>query len=246
MPQIQNLLEVAQELELICNDVKIFGDVHPQSIIDSHKLIVQGVVHENSTQFSKYATIHEHKGSIRCHEAKIDILSGGEVHASNVTIDNCISGKIYAQNVLIQNLESNVTIYASNSIVINQINGAHNTLCIDYKKVPITVSKIDLIQDDIKELIYLLKDAQKNNSLTLKDIQKEISRLEHELQDISNATMLAKIDIQEPLQSPNTICFQLNQNKICYTTQKKHYSTFYLEEKNKQILLHPTKEFINL
>lgn len=247
MSQTQNLTEVAQATELICEDVHVFGDVYEKSIIDAHHLIVEGTVHSNTSQFSKYAKIHEHKGTLRCHEATISILNGGEVHASSVTIEKCLGGEIFAQDVTIDTLFSDLTIYASRSIKINSVNGSNNSFHINYQKVPILVSKLELIDEDIEELHFLLNKAKHSNTLTQKEIEDEIEKLQIQKKEITHSIYTAKISIKNEIKEKNFICFYFDEkNTITYTTNTMQYQDFYLEFKKNHIILHPTQTTISL
>lgn len=239
--------EVSQDVELICQSVHVQKDVHEESIIDTRDLLVEGTTHQNTTQFSKHAKINVHQGLLRCHDADINLLDGGEVHATKVTIDSVQSGSIYAQDVIINKLSSNVDIYASKSISINTINGTGNTLCINYMEIPILMSKIDLIQDDIEELETSLYKAQKNNSSLEKGIKVELSRLQESLLEIQNSNKLAKVSIKEALNGKNTINFTIDQEtSIRFQTNSQKYSPFYLEYTQDKIILHPTDTSINI
>ena len=244
---MQNLSEVAKDTELIGEDITIFGDVHQDSIIDAHNLVVKGTIHADTTQFSKYAKIQEHHGMLRCHEAEIHTLDNGEVHASKLTIDTCRGGEIYAQDVHIKNVWGQVQIYASNSITIESVHDSKNIFTIDYNEVPILVSKVELIQEDIEELNFLLKKAIQRNAPTQKDIEDEIQRLKKELTQIQESNKSAKITIENSLSAGNIICFNIDMNNdITYTTQSKQYTPFYLEFNNKTIKLLPTQTIITL
>ncbi len=243
MDEIETRDAIHAHEELITKEVCISGDVDEQSIIDAHKLVVEGTTHEDSTQFSKYAEIYMHQGTLRCHEAKVTLLDGGEIHATSVSVDTAIGGSIYAQDVTIKHLTSNIKIYASHSISIEHISGANNLLSINYKNVPILVSKIDLIHDDIDDLEISLQKAKKDNSTLQIKIQEEIDRLNKEILQIKNSANSAKITIQKPISTKNTINFELdNTQSVYYETTKQKYTPFYIETTDNTIILHPTQK----
>lgn len=235
---------VSPEQEIICETIRVTDDVGSNSIIDAVQLEVEGTTQEDSKQFVKNALIHTHKGYLRCHDAKITLLDGGEVHASHVHVDTCINAEIYAQDVFIQHLTNNSRIYASNSITIEHISGSSNNLKISYRDVPIIMSKIDLIQDDISEL----EDAlQKSNEASAKEIALEISRLQEELDGIFHSVKNAKITIRKKVNASNTIIFQIDPyNFISYETKKNEYKPFCLEYNDSTITLFPAQESITI
>lgn len=238
---------IAPKEELVCDEALITGNVEKDSIIDAHKLTIKGTTCENSTQFSKYASIHTHKGTLRCHKAHITLLNEGEVHATKVHVDTAIGGSIYAQDVSIKHLTGDVTIYASHSITIEHISGKNNKLFINYREIPILMSKLDLIQDDIDELKVSLNKAKEDNSSLQKEIEVEIKRLENEISSTHNSTRNATITIEKPLKTKNSICFQLNDvDVISYETQEYDYSVFHLSFNKDEVTLIPTSQTITL
>lgn len=242
-----SLQHVAHNEEIICESLHLSGDVKQESIIDAVRLKVEGITRKGSSQYVKFADIHTHQGNLRCHDAKVTLLDGGEIHASTVHLDTSIGGEIYAQNVTIKHLSSDTKIYASHSITIEHVSGGSNQLTINYKDVPILVSKIDLINDDIKELESALQKARKNNSTTEKDINNEIKRLSKELDGIINSTNTAKITIKKKLGGVNSISFHLNDGNILSSTlQKESYTPFYLSFEDSIVTLHPTQETITI
>ena len=247
MSKMKNLSEIKEQEELICEDVNIFGDVHQESIIDAHKLLVKGLVHPNTTQFTKYAEINEHQGKLRCHQANINTLNGGTVHASSIIIGTCAGGSIYAQDVQIKKITGDTEIYASNSITIDSITSLDTHLTINYKGIPILMSKLNLIEEDIEELTFLLHKAKEDNSPTQKDIETEIQKLQTEIKDIKNSTANAKISIKEKINGKVFINFTLNENKnISYIAQNTQYKPFYIEYYERKIILQPTQTTITL
>lgn len=247
MSIIKTIQHLAKKEELITSKVCITGDVHEESIIDAHKLSIQGTTHQDSMQYSKYATIYMHKGTLRCHDAQITLLDFGTVHATRVQADKVIGGKIYAQDVTIKHLTGNATVYASNSITIEHISGKGNKLFINYKEVPILMSKLELIKDDIQELNESLKQAHKDNSSMEKEIEIEIQRLHQEINNIESSSKNAKITIKEPVKTKNMITFQVdNSNKISFETPIDTYSTFFLSSQEDKITLQPTSQTISL
>lgn len=245
MSNTESRTHIEKAEELICAEAIITGDVYEESIVDTHKLIIEGKTHKNSTQFSKYAQINTHQGTLRCHEAKITLVDNGEIHATTVSADTVNSGSIYAQDVFIKHLMGNATIYASNSITIEHMSGENNKLFINYEKIPILISKIDLIEDDIQELNASLEKAKEDNSTLEKEIEIELSRLEEEISTIKNSTKYAKITIEKPIKTKNRITFEINSDKvITYETEEGSFSPFYLDFKEKTITLKPTSQTI--
>jgi len=230
--------------EIVSQTLKILGNVHENSIIEASTLHVEGTTLEDSTQFSRFATINKHQGKLRCHEAQINVLEGGEVHATTLKIDSAFSGDIYAQDVIINNAHSDLKVFASNSITINNILGINNTLTINYKDIPILDSKLDLIEDDLNTLNSQLKEALKHNLSEIQNIKQKILNLTSEKNSILNSYKRAKIIITNGLRANNTIKFFVHDKQLSFSSQDENHSTFKLLIDANTITLFPTQEQI--
>ena len=238
---------IGEGVELVSESVNVSGHVGANSIIESQNLNISGATHQDSIQFSKYANINRHKGTLRCHEAKIKLLEGGEIHATKVDIETCLGGVIYAQDVNITHVKSNLKVYASNSITIKLMSGEDNKLTINYKDIPILVSKIELINEDIEDLEFSLEEAQRHNSSIIDEIQNEIKSLKNEILTIKDSTKNAKVSILEPLHGLSTIKFTIDdEHEIVFKTEATNYTPFYLELGEDKITLQPVKQTIKL
>ncbi|MDF1874377.1 hypothetical protein JHD48_01360 [Sulfurimonas sp. SAG-AH-194-I05] len=235
------MLELQENEELISDNIHIIGDVHTQTIIDAIDLKVEGTTHAGSTQYVKNATIFTHQGLLRCHNANVTLLDGGEIHASHAVIDTCKSGSIYAQSVKIKNLNSNIKVCASKFIIIEHIHGLNNVLTIDYKQVPILISKLELINEDVEDLEKLLLQAQEENLDTQDDIEDELKHLKNEEKEIKNSVHSAKISITKKIMKANVLSFVTQEDQvISYTPeQNQEYKPFSLEFTKDFLILHP-------
>ena len=238
---------VGEGVELTSETIHITGHVGAHSIIESINLQIDGATHQESSQFAKYAKINRHKGTLRCHNAKISLLEGGEVNATHVDIDTALGGTIYAQDVVIDHVKSNLKVYASNSITIRLISGEDNQLKINYKDIPILNSKIELIQDDITDLKYDLDEARRHNKSQVQIIKKQIQEYKDEQLSIRNSTQNAKITIKKPLIGLNVLIFTINEeNEIIFKTDATSYNPFYIEIAENKVTLFPVNKSINL
>ena len=238
--KFDNKNNVDEEEELSAENLHIHGDTKSNSIIEAIHLQIDGITCKDSIQFARDAKIDKHRGTLRCHNANINILDDGEIHATTADIKSAISGTIYAQDITIDHVSNNLKIFASNSITINKIDGKNNILRINYKDIPIINSKIDLIQDDIDELKDSLKEAQKHNLSLVSDIKNKIKNFEDELKKIKNSTKTAKITIHETIEKENKIIFELDSGEtISFETTKSKYLPFYLEFYDNEIILKP-------
>ncbi len=243
--KIRESVNVAEEL--ISQSVLIRGDVGSGSIIEATTLQVDGSTQKDSTQFARYGIINIHKGSLRCHKAKIAVLDGGEVHATKVNIQTCKGGSVYAQDVEIKEVTNNLMVYASNSISIDIVTGKDSQFKINYKDIPILNSKLELIREDLENLNYELKDATKHNVSQVAELNLKITTLEDEKSSILNSYKSAKISIQKPFNASNAIIFTINdETEITFKTKMEKYAPFFLEINHNKITLIPTNQTITL
>jgi len=238
---------IGEGVELISETIHINGHVGAKSTVEAINLKIDGATHHDSKQFAKYADIHRHKGKLRCHEAKIKLLEGGEVHASKVNIEACLGGSIFAQDVTIGLVKSNLKVYASNSITIRIVSGEDNLFKINYRDIPILSSKINFIGADIENLKFKLEEAQRHSQTKIPNIKKEIASLKKQHDTIENSYIDAKISIEKPLQGLNNIVFVIDDDhEIKFKTEAQTYTPFYLEITEDKITLHPTNKSISL
>ncbi|WP_297441335.1 hypothetical protein [Sulfurimonas sp.] len=236
---------IKEGVDLVSETIHVDGFVGAKSRLEAVNLEVKGATHQDSKQIAKFATINRHKGTLRCHEAKISLLEGGVVHATTAIIDSCIGGEIHAQDVTINHVKNNLKVYASNSITIKLVSGEDNTFEINYQKVPVITTKIEYIEKNIEELKYKLSQAKLNNLDKVEDIKKEIQTLREDIKKIEESYKSAKISITQAFRGLNTIIFSIDSdNTIKYKTKNKAYNDFHLEITEELIILHPVEQSI--
>jgi len=236
---------VGEGVELVSETIHVNGHIGANAIIEAINLRIEGATHQDSTQFARFANINRHKGLLRCHEAKIGLLEGGEVHATNVEVESSLGGVIYAKNVKIGHVKSNLKIYASNSISIKLVSGEDNLFKINYKEIPILLSKLDLIDEDIEKLKFTLEEATRHNKAQIPIIKDKIKTFRDTKNQIVNSVFHAKISIEQPFKGLNNIVFTINdEDELIFKTDAKKYEPFYLEVCEDKINLIPTDKTI--
>jgi len=238
---------VGEGVSLTSESINIEGFVGANSNLEATNLEIKGATHQDSTQSAKFAKINRHKGKLRAHEAKIALLEGGEVHASHVEIETCLGGSIYAKDVIIEHVKSNLKVFALNSITIKLVSGEDNKFKINYKDVPIVISELKFIDNDIEDLKYLLEEALRHNISKVETIKSEIKSLRAKKKEIKLSYTEAKIDIKNPLHGLNHIIFTIDsENELHFKTKEEKYSPFYLEINDNKITLLPINKSITL
>ncbi len=238
---------VGEGVSLKSESIHINGFVGAKSVLKANRLTIDGATHQNSLQYAKFANINRHKGKLRCHNAKIKLLEGGEVHATKVEVDSSLGGIIYAEDVIIGHVKSNLKVYASKSIKIRLMSGEDNKLEIGYKKIPILKSKIEHLEREIEDLKYTLEEATRHNPNSVASITKEIALKKESIRLIIDSYKDATITIEQALRGLNTITFVINEtDQITYKTEAKEYPPFHLLFSDESITLLPVKKSIQI
>lgn len=242
-----SLDSLGEGVELTSETIHIHGHVGAKSTLKAVNLVIDGATHKDSMQEAKFASINRHKGKLRCHNAKIKLLEGGEVHATDVEIENSLGGTVYAENVTIENVKNNLKIYASNSITVKRVSGEDNLFKISYRDIPTLNSRFNFLEEEIDELKYKLEGALKHTPSEVEPLRKEISELKEIQAKIINSVYNAKITVKEPFRGLNTITFVLSGGEeITYKTQEKVYDTFHIIKEGELVTLYPTDKKIKI
>ena len=240
-----SLDSLGEGVELTSETIHINGHVGAKSTLRAVNLTIDGATHQDSYQEAKFAHINRHKGHLRCHNANIKLLEGGEVHATNVDIENSLSGTIYAENVTIGQVKNNLKIYASNSITIKLVSGEDNLFKINYKDVATLKSKYNYLTQEIEDIKYKLEGAKKHTLSQIPILKEKLDELNSAQEKIINSTMSARITIQNPFRGLNTIVFTLNNGEeFIFKTEASAYEPFYIIESQEYLTLHPTNKKI--
>lgn len=232
---------LGEGVELVSQSVNIHGFIGAKSSIKATNINIDGATHKESSQEAKFAKIHRHKGSLRCHSATIELLEGGEVYATNVEIKHAIGGAVYAENVTIDYVKNNLKVYASNSITIRLVAGEDNLFKIGYQDVPTLLSRYNFLTAEIEDLKYKLEGALKHTPLAVNGLKQNITKLKQEQLAITECATHGTITIKEPLRGINTIAFKLqNTQELSYKTKEQKYTPFHLEFFDDTVMLQPT------
>jgi len=238
---------VGEGVNLVSEVIQINGHVGAKTKLEATNLTIDGATHGDSIQEARFAKINRHKGKLRCHNAKIKLLEGGEIHATDVEVDTSLGGSIYAENVIVHNVKNNLKIYASNSITIKKVSGEDNLFKINYKAVSTLISKYNFLEKEVEELKEDVEAASKNAQQLIPALKEKINILQKQQLDIQMSVYKAKITIEEPLNGLNTIVFTIDKdNEIIFKTEARKYKEFHLEQTPTHVILHPTDKKISL
>lgn len=242
-----SLDSLGEGVALTSETIHISGHVGAKSTLRAVNLTIDGATHQDSSQEAKFAEINRHKGKLRCHSAKIKLLEGGEVHATNAEIENSLGGTIYAENVTIGHVKNNLKVYASNSITVKLVSGEDSLFKINYKDIPTLNSRYNFLAKEMEDLKYKLEGAKKHTLSEVPVLKEQIDKLKAQQDMIVNGVKHAKITIKEPLRGLNAIIFTLaNGEELIFKTEERAYEPFYLVESDNYITLHPTNKKISI
>ena len=231
---------IGEGVELVSEYIHVEGFVGAHSTLEALDLDIKGATHQDSKQYAKFAKINRHKGTLRCHEAKIGLLEGGVVHATKVDIESSLGGQIYAQNVTIGHAKNNLKVYASNSITVRLVSGEDNLFTINYRNIPVLKSKIAFIQEELEDLKYRLDQAKRFNRDDVRLLEDEIASLKVEEKKITESYKTATISVEQPFRGLNHIVFTIDENnELHYKTDAKAYLPFHLKIEDEKITLLP-------
>ena len=231
---------IGEGVELVSECIHVEGFVGANSTLEASKLEIKGATHQDSQQYAKFANINRHKGTLRCHEAKIGLLEGGIVHATKVHVESSLGGQIYAQDVTIGHTKNNLKVYASNSITVRLVSGEDNLFKINYKDIPVLKAKIEYIDREIEDLKYKLEQAERFKPQNVDLLDDEIASLKVEKKNIIHCYKRATITVEQPFRGLNHIVFTIDDDhEIHYKTEPKAYLPFHLQVDDQKITLLP-------
>lgn len=239
---------VGEGVHLTSETIHISGYVADKATLEATNLFIDGASHNGAKLFAREATINRHKGILRCHQAHIKLLEGGEVHATNVTVDAALGGTIYAENVTVKQVKHHLKIYATNSITIERLDGEDNRFVIDYKEIPIMKSRLGFIEEDIDELRYHLEEAKRHREQDIPKINKKITVLKEEMESIKYSVFDATVTIKGVLKGINHIRFALPKNKeLTFRTREgMQYEPFHVKHTENRATLEPVGISVDL
>jgi len=238
---------IGEGVELTSETIKVHGHVGAHAKLMSINLEIEGATHQSSSQYAKFAKINRHKGMLRCHQADIKLLEGGEVHATKVRVDACLNGTIYAQDVTIGQVKSNLKVYASNSIKIRLVSGENNLFKINYEDVPVLKRKLELLDEELQEFKDLYSENKKHSSSEAQKYEEKITLTQQQRDEIIHSAQKATIEVSNAFRGINSIVFTYDKDhELIYRTSAKQYKTFYIQQKDDTITLHPTSISLSL
>ncbi|WP_457564224.1 flagellar assembly protein A [Caminibacter sp.] len=189
-------------------EVTVKGNVGNKAKVKAKKLEIKGKTHKNSILIANTATINTHRGKLKAKTAEIKTLENGIVKADKVKVIDAIGGEIIAKEVEIENLRSHVKIFGLKEILIRNLNGEENLLCISPKKV--------LDDTDIDSLQEKLKETEQNIEIVKRELRKRKELIEKNRQTYEDLKTLYLENKKANRKISPTVLMKLKEYKLMY------------------------------
>lgn len=151
---------VATNMVVESKSVHVEGSVGAKASIRGESVSIEGQTHSSSSISGDKVFIKRSKGDVEGKEISIDVLEGGVVKGENIVIKNAIGGEIYGKAVTVVLCGSNIKVYATESIFVDNIKGENNLFMIDAKANVGNVGDADSIKAEIDLLTKKLRKKE--------------------------------------------------------------------------------------
>ncbi|MCX6075052.1 MAG: hypothetical protein NTY39_12080 [Campylobacterales bacterium] len=216
----------------------IEGTVGSNTKIQACEVNIGSQTHKRSQlNISEVANIHLHRGNLKAKEANIDILEAGKIEADVIHIKQMVGGEVIARQIFIDILYSNARITASESIVIEKIEGEGNKLIIDPHAIEAYHESIATLEADIRVKSSRIKEQQKElltRQLSFKDKNSRIKIMQKRIIDAKKSgTEPMKADVVRIQQfrieaeSLKTFSEKLNEAELELQTYQENLDKLY-------------------
>lgn len=196
---------VAAGLKIDIQTVDISGTVGENVNIKACDLNVDAQTHKKCIiDVTGEANIKLHRGDLRAHRAKIEVLEGGTIIADVVHIGKMLGGEIIAREVHVNILYAHSKITALESIEVHTIEGEGHILAIDPLSVPAYHTQRSELIEQIQEKTTLIQQYKKELSMkqiVLNDKGAQAKRSQQRIIEAKNAG-------REPLETDTLIVRQ--------------------------------------
>jgi hypothetical protein len=183
--------------------LNVDGNIGDKAKITAKEVDIGGQTHQTSEIICDKAKIATHKGKVVAEEVDIDSLEAGVIQAEVARVKNAIGGVIYAREVIIENLSSNIKIYSSKKIEVQNINGSENLFVIDFNGYKEDVKEIDETKEDIKNFsqkIEHLKVQLKDSVNEVLEIRKAFTKATNRLKKYRENDLEPPKSLEDSLQ----------------------------------------------
>jgi hypothetical protein len=179
---------IGQGVKIETSEVRTTGNMGSGAEVIAKKVEIGGQTHQSAKIIADDVTVHLHKGIIEADVAHIAILENGKVEANKVYVEKVSGGEIIAKEVYLKEVLSNTTIYASEYIEIDILNGNGNKFIIDPKCKKDFKERVEQVEEDIESL----KEVIKNKTKKIKVLRKKIQNDQENIRQINETVLSLK------------------------------------------------------
>lgn len=164
---------IGQGVKVETSEVKTVGNMGSGAEVHAKKVEIGGQTHQNAKIYADDVTVHLHKGYIEGKEVRVNILENGKIEAERVYVEKVSGGEIIAKEVYLKEVLSNVTVYASQYIEIEILNGNGNKFIIDPKCMKDFKERVEKVEEEIDNLKEVIKQKTKKVKVLRRKIQND-------------------------------------------------------------------------
>ena len=160
-------------MEVEAHEIVVEGNLGGKTKLISEYLDVQGQTHQTSYLEANEASLNIHKGFVKARQVNITRLEAGQVEGDEIFITQAVSGQIHGKNVFIEILGSNVEVFATQKIEIEQVSGSDNILTITSTAMSESDKEYNDMEFSKKEshnkILNLKQELKKMNEIVAKN-----------------------------------------------------------------------------
>jgi chaperonin cofactor prefoldin len=179
---------IGQGVKVETSEVKTVGNMGSGAEVRARKVEIGGQTHQNAKIYADDVTVHLHKGYIEGKEVRVNILENGKIEAERVYVEKVSGGEIIAKEVYLKEVLSNVTVYASQYIEIDILNGNGNKFIIDPKCMKDFKERVEKVEDEIG----MLKEEIKQKTKKVKVLRRKIQSDSENIRQINETVLSLK------------------------------------------------------
>ncbi len=190
-------------------EIRVAGNVGNGAEVKAKIVEIGGQIHQGAKIYGGKVEINLHKGYAEGESVTVELLDGGKIVGDVVRVKKASGGEIEAKEVYIDEVLSNVQVFASHHIELNEVQGEGNKFIIDVRAQRGFKEKVEDIERSSK-------DIKANILQLIKKIKKFKAKISSE--KVTTANIYERIiELRESgVKPPSSLVAKLkeNQNRI--------------------------------
>ncbi len=187
-------------------EIKAAGNVGNGAVVKAKIIEIGGQTHQGAKIYGGDVEINLHKGYAEGENVTVELLDGGKIVGDIVRVKKASGGEIEAKEVYIDEVLSNVQVFASHHIELNEVQGEGNKFIIDVRAQRGFKTKVEEIEQKTK-------DTKENIEKLIKKIKKFKVKISSEKETTAN--IYARIiELRESgVKAPSSLVSKLKENQ---------------------------------